>query len=107
MKQIVLAALGAATLVTALPAQAGDTLPAYRAQVSADVSFPDAGRATRPQGVFIPARHIAMVAPGLKKSEVYTLLDVPHFSEGLFGVHRWNYIVNRSEEHTSELQSQR
>jgi outer membrane protein OmpA-like peptidoglycan-associated protein len=30
----------------------------------------------------------------MKKSEIYALLDVPHFHEGLIRVRRWNYILN-------------
>jgi outer membrane protein OmpA-like peptidoglycan-associated protein len=30
----------------------------------------------------------------MKKSQIYTLLDVPHFHEGLFCVKKWNYILN-------------
>ncbi len=92
MKKIAILAATILAMPTALHAE--DTLPASRPQVSADVAFPEMTRATRPQGVFVPARHIAMIAPGMKKSEIYTLLDVPHFSEGLFGVRRWNYILN-------------
>ena len=83
-----------AALVISLPLHAEDTLPASRSQVSPEREYPSPVSATRPQGVFVPAKHIAMVAPGMKKSEVYTLLDVPHFHEGLFGVRRWNYLLN-------------
>lgn len=88
-----IAFLVAAIMLTASPLHAEERLPASRPQVSADIDFPDARKATRPQGVFVPARHIAMIAPGMKKSEIYTLLDVPHFHEW-FGPKRWNYILN-------------
>lgn len=92
MKHLTALIFTAAAMGLAAPAGAEDTLPASRPQVSADIEFPAMTRATRPQGVFVPGRHIAMVAPGLKKSEVYTLLDVPHFNEGV--ARRWNYILN-------------
>jgi len=90
------AAIAIAMLSAAHITYAEDALPQYRPQVAtaADAKFPPVERATRPQGVFVPARHIAMIVPGLRKSEIYTLLDVPHFHEGLFFVRRWNYIIN-------------
>jgi len=95
MKKVILfVVLGVALTSGTLPVLAGEPLPATRAQVGSENDFPSIKRATRPQGVFVPAKHVAMVAPGLKKSEVYTLLDVPHFKEGLFGVRKWNYILN-------------
>lgn len=94
MKKAMIPLLGWACMSAAMPALAEDTLPQFRPGVSSDIEFPAIARATRPQGAFISARNIAFVAPGLRKSEVYTLLDVPHFSEGLFGVRRWNYILN-------------
>lgn len=102
MKNATLALLGWICMSTALPAFADETLPEFRAQVSGDIVFPSIDRAMRPQGAFVLARNIALVAPGLKKSEVYTLLDVPHFSEGLWGVRRWNYIFDFYTGHGNE-----
>lgn len=73
---------------------ASEGIPSYRPGVSDAIAFPDAGRATRKDGVFVSAHNVAMVAPGLTKDQVYTFLGVPHFHEGLFGVRRWDYILN-------------
>ena len=94
MRSFILLTVGAVTLAVSIPALAEDALPTTRPGVAPGSEFPALKDATRPQGVFVPARHLALVAPGLKKSEIYTLLDVPHFHEGLFGVRRWNYIIN-------------
>lgn len=75
-------------------AAASEGLPSYRPGVSEAISFPDAGRATRKEGAFVSAYNVAMVAPGLTKDQVYALIGVPHFHEGLFGVRRWDYILN-------------
>lgn len=69
-------------------------LPAYRPAVDSNIVFPAIGKASRKEGVFVAPRNIAMVTPGMTKRQIYTLLDVPHFHEGLFGVRRWNYILN-------------
>jgi len=90
-------------LLSTSPLMANDVLPASRPEVGQTGDFPTLTSATRPQGAFVPARNIALVAPGLKKSEVYTLLDVPHFQEGLLGVHRWNYILNFYTGHGDEF----
>jgi len=74
-------------------AAASEGLPSYRAGVSDAITFPDVERATRKEGGFVSAHNIAMVTPGLTKDQVYALIGVPHFHEGLFGVRRWNYIL--------------
>lgn len=56
------------------------------------VSFPDPSRATMPEGVFVNVENLRKVAPGMTKRQLYDLLGTPHFSEGVFGVKRWNYI---------------
>jgi len=74
--------------------QALDPLPVYRPMVDDSIVFPAVDRASRKAGVFVAPRNIAMVTPGMTKQQIYPLLDVPHFHEGLFGVRRWNYILN-------------
>jgi len=101
MKKIIFLSTAVAAMAAAMPAHArtpafapeGAT-PTYRPSVTPDADWHDPDDATRRQGAFVPARNIALVAPGLKKSEVYTLLDVPHFHEGFFGVRRWTYLLN-------------
>lgn|GEM_PF-3080297 len=68
-------------------------VPAYRPGVDASIEFPVPERAARKAGAFVPPSNVVMVTPGMKKSQIYTLLDVPHFHEG-FNVRRWNYILN-------------
>lgn len=75
-------------------AAASEGLPSYRPGVSDAMTFPDVERATRKEGVFVSAHNIGMVTPGMTKEQVYALIGVPHFHEGLFGVRRWNYILN-------------
>lgn len=63
-------------------AQAADTGP----------QFPDPSRATMPEGAFVNVENLRKLAPGMTKHQLYDLLGAPHFSEGVFDVHRWNYI---------------
>ncbi|WP_165186700.1 OmpA family protein [Caulobacter soli] len=82
----------AATVAAHATAFAAD--PAFRAVADPSVSFPDISHATLKQGVFPNRANLRMIAPGMTKDQVYLLLGVPHFHEGVFGVHRWNYILN-------------
>ena len=68
-------------------------LPAYRPKIDSSIEFPAPEQAAQGAGVFVPARNVVMVTPGMTKSQIYTLLDIPHFHEG-FNVRRWNYILN-------------
>lgn len=89
-----LLAASAMLLLPGAVTAASEGLPSYRPGVSDAVAFPDVERATRKEGGFVSAHHVAMVTPGLTKDQVYALVGVPHFHEGLFGVRRWNYILN-------------
>jgi outer membrane protein OmpA-like peptidoglycan-associated protein len=57
-----------------------------------EVTFPDPQRARPQGGTYINLQNLRQVAPGLSKAQIYALLGTPQFNEGLFGVHRWNYV---------------
>ncbi|AIF46568.1 OmpA family protein [Dyella japonica] len=80
-------------LVTAAVTLSAAGITASHAQ-QADVrpDFPDPARATMPEGMFVNVENLRKLAPGMTKHQLYDLLGTPHFSEGVFGVHRWNYI---------------
>ena len=59
-----------------------------------EVSFPDPAHATMPEGIFVNIENLRKVAPDVTKDQLYNLLGGPHFSEGVFGVRRWNYIFD-------------
>ncbi|WP_088581173.1 OmpA family protein [Burkholderia ubonensis] len=58
------------------------------------VVFPDRSTAWLKEGAFPNVENLRQVRPGLTKDQVYALIREPHFDEGLFGVHVWNYIFN-------------
>ncbi|WP_164721219.1 OmpA family protein [Burkholderia stagnalis] len=58
------------------------------------VVFPDRSTAWLREGAFPNVENLRQVRPGLTKDQVYALIREPHFDEGLFGVHVWNYIFN-------------
>jgi OOP family OmpA-OmpF porin len=57
------------------------------------VSFPLRGDAYRKDGIVIAPETVSLVRPGLDKDQVRQLLGAPHFTEGLFFVHDWNYLI--------------
>ena len=83
-----------ASSATAQDVLTGDVLPVERAVVDPDRNWPDPARAVRDEGVFVSPAHVLRVLPGLSKSQIYTLLDVPHYREGLFGERKWDYLLN-------------
>lgn len=75
-------------------AQGAATLPADASQVNTDLKWPEAGDGARPEGIFVESENLQKVTIGLRKAQIYSLLDVPHFSEGLIWPKRWNYLIN-------------
>ena len=57
------------------------------------IAFPDPASAAIPGGVFVDTSRLAQVQPGLARSQVYALIGMPHFSEGMDASH-WNYVFN-------------
>lgn len=82
------------TIAAAGPALTQETLPTFRAGVRSDADFPDPQDAARKGGAFVVPQAVMRIAPGMTKRQVYTLLDVPHYSEGLFGERTWDYVLN-------------
>lgn len=41
--------------------------------------------------------NVAMIEAGMDKYQIYNLIGVPHFSEGLAGVREWDYVFNYRE----------
>ena len=101
--QIALAAAALSCSPAAVFADEG--LPSSHAMVDAAVVFPEVNQATRREGAFVSPHHVLMVTDGMTKKQIYTLLDLPHFTEGMFGVKRWNYILNFYTGQNSEYKS--
>ncbi|KGQ30100.1 OmpA family protein [Gallibacterium anatis] len=41
--------------------------------------------------------NVHMIEKGMNKDQIYHLIGRPHFAEGLFGVHEWDYVFNYRE----------
>ncbi|ULU26392.1 OmpA family protein [Dyella terrae] len=81
-----------ALLAAGVAMAAGSATPSHAQTADAGPNFPDPARATMPEGAFVNVENLRKLAPGMTKQQLYDLLGTPHFSEGVFGVHRWNYI---------------
>lgn len=57
------------------------------------VSFPVREASYRKDGIVVAPETVRLVRPGLDKDQVRQLLGAPHFTEGLFFVHDWNYLL--------------
>ncbi len=80
-----------ATLVAAM-ALAGCSTPRL-APDAQGVSFPPREASYRSDGIVVAADTVRLLQPGVSKDQVRQLIGNPHFSEGLFEVREWNYIL--------------
>lgn len=56
--------------------------------------FPGIDRAWLRGGDFVNVDNLRQIGRGLSKNQVRSLLGNPHFSEGIAGVSRWDYVFN-------------
>ncbi|QLR45222.1 outer membrane protein assembly factor BamE [Enterobacter sp. RHBSTW-00994] len=56
--------------------------------------FPDKSDAVRAEGSFVNVDNLKQMRHGLTKAQVYELIGVPHFDEGVLHVKEWDYIFN-------------
>lgn len=56
--------------------------------------FPDTASAVRGEGSYPDVGALVKIKPGMTKSQVYELLGVPHFKEGVMRVKEWDYIFH-------------
>src|SRR5262245_59910883 len=64
---------------------------------TADPVFPAMDQASRSEGTDVNLENLGKVAPGVTKRQLLDLLGAPHFSEGMFGVREWDYILKFRE----------
>lgn len=61
---------------------------------SSDALFSSSGKYP---GSWVQKEDVALITAGMTKDQVYSLLGRPHFSEGLFDVREWDYVLNYKE----------
>ncbi|AGI24576.1 SmpA/OmlA domain-containing protein [Pseudomonas sp. ATCC 13867] len=55
--------------------------------------FPVMVDATRPDGSYVNLENLGKIANGMTKAQLRELIGPPQFSEGMFGVREWDYIL--------------
>ena len=94
MKHTLLAIITAAALLTGCTSTVSKNV---RADGSVgELVWPTQKDSWRKEPLRLPSPTIAAVKVGLDRANVFTLLDVPHFSE-IRGAREWNYILQRPE----------
>ncbi|WP_341857818.1 OmpA family protein (plasmid) [Escherichia coli] len=68
--------------------------------------FPDQSGAVREEGSFVNINNLRQMRSGLTKPQVYELIGVPHFKEGIIGVKEWDYIFHFTRPDNSILTCQ-
>lgn len=68
--------------------------------------FPETASAVRSEGSFVNLDNLKQIKPGMTKAQVYELLGVPHFNEGVLRVKEWDYIFHFTREDKSVLTCQ-
>lgn len=61
---------------------------------TANPVFPEQSSAVREEGSFVNLDNLKQMRPGLTKAQVYELIGVPHFKEGVIRVKEWDYIFH-------------
>src|SRR5471032_1106444 len=56
--------------------------------------FPEPSTATMKGGTYVNVANLRNIGIGLSKNQVRDLIGAPHFHEGVFAVHEWNYLLN-------------
>lgn len=56
--------------------------------------FPDVASAVRPEGSFVNLDNLQQIKAGMTKDQLYELIGVPHFNEGMIRVKEWDYIFH-------------
>ena len=101
MKHTLLAIITVAALLTGCTSTVSKNV---RADGSVgELVWPTQKDSWRKEPLRLPSPTIAAVKVGLERANVFTLLDVPHFSE-IRGAREWNYILQRPE-YTRENQA--
>lgn len=84
-------AIGGITVLSACTHSISDVDPQGK---TANPVFPEKFSAVREEGSFVNVDNLKQMRPGLTKAQVYELIGVPHFNEGIIRVKEWDYIFH-------------
>ena len=64
---------------------------------------PDSVTPIHQGGTFPVASNLRLIGAGMNKQQIMALLGAPHFHEGVWDVHEWNYLFNFRKPGTDEV----
>lgn len=85
--------LAAAAIAVALVSACGTVSKVDDAGKTADPIFPAMTSASMPEGYYVNLENLGKIGPGMTKKQVMELIGHPQFSEGMFFVREWDYIL--------------
>jgi len=85
--------LAAAAAAVALVSACGTVSKVDDAGKTADPIFPAMNSASMPEGYYVNLENLGKIGPGMTKNQVMDLIGHPQFSEGMFFVREWDYIL--------------
>jgi len=94
-KQFSLGGVRLAALATALAliSACGTVSKVDDAGQTQEPIFPAITSASMPEGYYVNLENLGKIGPGMTKKQVMELIGHPQFSEGMFGVREWDYIL--------------
>ena len=94
-KQITTAGLRLALVAAALAAitACGTVSKVDEAGKTAEPVFPAMTSASMPEGYYVNLENLGKIGPGMDKKQILALIGHPQFSEGMFFVREWDYIL--------------
>jgi outer membrane protein OmpA-like peptidoglycan-associated protein len=85
--------LAVVAAAVALVSACGTVSKVDNAGKTAQPVFPAMKSASMPEGYYVNLENLGKIGPGMTKSQVMELIGHPQFSEGMFFVREWDYIL--------------
>lgn len=87
------AGLAVSLVAAAALSACGNLSQVTREGTTDDPVWPDPDKAAG-EGTFPLLQELRLMGPGMTKDQIYKLLGIPQFGEGLAGVHEWDYLFH-------------
>ncbi|MBD9500296.1 OmpA family protein [Pseudomonas sp. BGr12] len=91
--------LAMAAAAAALLSACGTVSNVDSAGKTAEPIFPAMNSASMPEGYYVNLENLGKIDPGMTKNQVMELIGHPQFSEGMFFVREWDYILKFRQPH--------
>ncbi|MCY1407470.1 Outer membrane protein P5 precursor [compost metagenome] len=83
-----------AACTMAMLAACGTTVSKVDSQGNTDTPvFKTVAQAGRSDGIYVNLENLGKIRAGMDKKQLFELIGPPHYSEGLFNVREWDYVL--------------